>query len=152
MFRRLPILLCVSFFAAGWLLAQPQGDDLEEPVGEEALLPETDPISPREALFLAIELKDAEAARRALRDGGDEEINLGDPSPLATAALHNDLRMVVLLLDFGGNPGATIDSPLEEAIRHENTQMVQLFLESGARVPAGARGQELFQLAQRGSR
>ncbi|MEM7351954.1 MAG: hypothetical protein AAF657_14235, partial [Acidobacteriota bacterium] len=47
---------------------------------------------------------------------------------------------------------ATIDSPLEEAIRHENTQMVQLFLESGARVPAGARGQELFQLAQRGSR
>ena len=33
---------------------------------------------------------------------------------------------------------------------NESTRMVELFMRSGARVPGGAAGQELFRLAQRG--
>ena len=116
------------------------------------VLPPSEPMGPREALFLAIELKDLEAARRALQDGGEAEISVGDPSPLATAALHNNLRMVLLLLEFGGDPSATSDSPLEEAVRHENTRMVEVLMRAGARVPDGPSGQEMFRLAQRGGR
>ncbi|MEM7582697.1 MAG: ankyrin repeat domain-containing protein [Acidobacteriota bacterium] len=115
-------------------------------------VPPPEPISPREALFLAIELRDIEAAREALRNGAEAEINLGNPSPLATAALHDDVRMVALLLSFGGNPGTTKDSPLEEAVRHENVRIVELLLRSGARVPAAGSGVEMFRLAQRGSK
>ncbi len=131
-------------------LVPPPRAPRDEPEEEaEVILPE-EPMSPREELFLAIELKDVEAARRALENGADVEVSSGDPSPLATAALHNDLRMVVLLLDAGGDPAATADSPLEEAVRNENTRMVELFMSTGARVPAGQAGQELFRLAQRG--
>ncbi len=163
-----------SFFglACAWLLAaspspaqepafeqQPQPaeqqrddspQDLPEDEPAENVLPPEEPMTPREELFLAIELKDLEAARGALRRGADGEISSGETTPLATAALHNDLRMVVLLLDAGGDPNATSDSPLEEAIRNENIRMVELFMRSGAQVPAGATGQQLFWLAQRG--
>ncbi len=116
---------------------------------EDVIFPE-EPMTPREELFLAIELKDLAAAREALKRGADSEISSGDPSPIATAALHNDLRMVALLLDAGGDPNAAQDSPLEEAVRNESALMVELLMRSGARVPADAEGQELFRLAQRG--
>ncbi len=128
---------------------EPGEDELAEEA-EEQVIPPEEPMTPREELFMAIELKDVEAARGALERGATGEISAGDPSPLATAALHDDLRMVALLLDFGGDPNACRDSPLEEAIRNENTRMVELFMHSGARVLAGAGGQELFRLAQRG--
>ncbi len=157
MFRRNLILFLGACLVAALglpgseLLAQDTETPEEEVAQEDEDLDfEPEPMSPREALFLAIELKDIEAARQALRQGADEEISLGDPSPLATAALHNDLLMVRLLLSFGGNPGAAEDSPLEEAIRNENAQMVALFLRSGAEVPHAERGRELFWLAQRG--
>lgn len=142
-------VLLVLLVAAMPASAQEASDEPAEVEGDEEFL-EPEPISPREALYLAIELKDLEAARRALRDGADVDVSVGDPSPLGTAALHNDMNMVRLLISFGGNPGATADSPLEEAIRHENGQMVELFLRSGAEVPHGDRGLELFRLAQRG--
>ncbi len=151
--RHLLLLLCVFFLGSALPAQDETVDRLDadaEPRAEPAPLP-PEPMTPREELFLAIELKDVDAARRALRRGADAEVSIGDPSPLGTAALHNDLRMVVLLLDFGADPGATGDSPLEEAIRNENVRMVKLFLQAGARVPAGARGEELFRLAQRGT-
>ncbi len=115
-------------------------------------VPPAEPISPREALFLAIELRDVDAALVALRNDADVEISRGNPSPLATAALHDDARMVALLLSFGGNPGTTKDSPLEEGVRNENLKIVDLLLRSGATVPAGKQGVEMFRLAQRGSK
>jgi hypothetical protein len=149
--RRLFILLLACALPAATAPAQ------DEPV-EGELVPEDEvtplppePTTPREELFLAIELRDTEAARGALRDGADAEISSGDPSPLATAALHDDLRMVALLLDFGGDPRATRDNPLEEAIRNENGRIVQLLMRAGASVPPGEPGQELFRLAQRGA-
>ncbi len=117
---------------------------------EEEVIPPQEPMNPREELFLAIELRDVEAARKVLEEGSEFEINDGVPSPLATAALHNDLRMVALLLDFGADPSAIGDSPLEEAIRHENARMVELLMRAGAQVPVGDAGQQLFRLAQRG--
>ena len=133
-----------------------QPEERPAPVGQATAalpaVPDPEPINPREALFLAIELRDEEAARRALRQGAEPEISLGDPSPLATAALHDDLRMVRLLISYGGNPGTTEDSPLEEAIRNENELIAALFLRSGASVPVGLQGEEMFRLAQRGSK
>ncbi len=114
------------------------------------VIPPQEPMTLREELFLAIELRDANAARAAIERGADREINLGDPSPLATAALHDNLRMVVLLLESGGDPAATLDNPLEEAVRNENSRMVELLMRSGARVGDGPLGAELFRLAQRG--
>ncbi|MCP3960580.1 MAG: hypothetical protein GY719_22280 [bacterium] len=147
--RRLFTLLCCLLATA---VAAQRESDRQPGAGQpsQAGPLEPEPISPREALFLAIELRDLEAAREALADGGEEEISLGDPSPLATAALHNDLRMVLLLLDSGGDPSATGDSPLEEAVRHENVRMAELLMRAGARVPPEEAGRQLFSLAQRG--
>ena len=153
---------CLALATIHSPLSMAQAPEELEPLEEELLdggedegsnvsvIPPQEPMSLREELFLAIELRDLEAARAALVRGAESEISRGDPSPLATAALHDNLRLVMLLLDFGGDPAATLDSPLEEAVRNENSRMVELLMRAGARVPEGPPGQELFRLAQRG--
>ncbi len=147
-------IFCLCLLLASMAPAQDEPDSPVDPerAREEAqeVIPPQEPMNPREELFLAIELKDLAAARRALEQGADLEINDGVPSALATAALYDDLRMVDLLLEFGADPVALEDSPLEEAIRRENARMVELLMRSGARVPPAAAGQQLFRLAQRG--
>ena len=156
--------LCLFGVAAAWLVLAPahaqvdpsadDGEFVDESLpdgSDDLVIPPQEPMTPREELFLAIELRDVDAARKALERGADREINAGVPSPLAAAALHDDLRMIVLLLESGGKPAIARDSPLEEAVRNENTQMVELLMRAGARVPREDAGQELFRLAQRGS-
>lgn len=101
-------------------------------------------------LLVAIETRDHAAASQALAAGANIGINIGEPSPLATAALLNDLRMVLLLLKAGAHPNATRDSPLAEAIRSDNREMVDLFLQIGAEVPGQATPETLFESAQGG--
>lgn len=101
-------------------------------------------------LLVAIETRDHAAARAAIVDGANVGINIGEPSPLATSALLNDLRMVLILMKAGAHPNATSDSPLAEAIRSDNQEMVDLFLQVGAEIPGQSTAEELFDSAQGG--
>ncbi len=102
----------------------------------------------RAELLLAIELNDLEATRKALDEGATPEINQGDPSPLGTAVVLDNLNMVALLLRSGGDPDVTADSPLLAAVRNDSFDMVRLLFLSGARLRANS--DELLQLALRG--
>lgn len=102
-------------------------------------------------LLVAIETRDHASALNALQAGANVGLNIGEPSALATAALLNDLRMVLILLKAGAHPNATADSPLAEAIRSDNREMVDLFLQIGAEVPGRATPAELFESAQGGT-
>lgn len=101
-------------------------------------------------LLVAIETRDHAGATEALEAGAKIGINIGEPSVLATAALLDDLRMVLILLKAGAHPDATSDSPLAEAIRSDNREMVDLFLKIGAEVPGRADPANLFESAQGG--
>ena len=102
------------------------------------------------ALLVAIETRDHGRATEALEAGANIGINIGKPSALATAALLNDMRMVLILLKAGAHPNSTDDSPLAEAIRSDNREMVDLFLQIGAEVPGQVTLQTLFESAQGG--
>lgn len=102
----------------------------------------------RAELFLALEMNDLEAARQVLAEGAADEINRGNPSPLTTAVLLDNLNMAALLLRAGGDPDVTEDSPLLAAIRTDSVDMMRLLFHAGARLRAGEI-RELLELALR---
>ncbi len=132
-------------------------DGSQAPASEDQGIPLPPSLSQRQVvrdlkgeLLVAIETRDHASATEALAAGANIGINIGEPSPLATAALLNDLRMVLILLKAGAHPNDTRDSPLAEAIRSDNREMVDLFLQIGAEVPGQATPEVLFESAQGG--
>ena len=135
MHRLLPLFLCIvlAVFAARPVVAQ----------GEP-------PRDPRGDLLLAIEMNDLDAAEAAIEAGAANQISIGDPSPLATAAQLNQLRMLALLLRSGGDPNGPGASALELAVRNDSVPMVRMLLAAGAEVPGSTPEAELLDFAQRG--
>lgn len=109
-----------------------------------------EPRDLRADLLLAIEENDVGAARQVIQEGGDGEINRGNPSPLATAVLLDNLNMVALLLRSGGDPNAVEDEPLEHALRNDSIDMVRLLFQAGAKLPESGL-EDVLQVTLRGA-
>jgi hypothetical protein len=86
----------------------------------------------RAELLLAIEMNDVEATRQVLAEGAAPEVNEGNPSPLTTAVLLDNLSLAAVLLKAGGDPDATEDSPIMAAVRTDSVAMTRLLFEVGA--------------------
>ena len=113
--------------------------------------PEDEAQDVREDLFLALELNDVAAVKKALANAGDREVNLGSPSPLSTAVELNNVEMLRLILAAGGAPFEVLDNPLKIAFRNDNLEMVQLLLSHDALVPGRNTTEvELYTMAIRG--
>ena len=101
-------------------------------------------------LMVAIETRDHPGVREVLERGEELDLDEGDPSPLATAALLGDPVTLSLLLRHGADPNGRADSPLLEAVRSDAVAIVELLISAGAEVPGNSTHRELFESDLRG--